>query len=70
MYRLVRMKEPPLLLPLFKPYHSDTTTRGPRKDHDITRMITDSGKNFFQIKYAELWNSTPCYRDLSSIKVK
>ena len=67
MYRLVRMKEPSLLLPLFKPYHFDKPTRGPRKDLEITTILTDSGKNFFQIKYAKLWNSLPpSYRDLPS----
>ena len=29
MCRIMRMKEPPLLLSLFKPYHSDKPTRGP-----------------------------------------
>ena len=67
MYRIWRMKEPPLLLSLFKPYHSDKPTRGPRIDLEMTTMITDSGKNSFQIKYANLWNSLPpCYRDLPS----
>ena len=67
MYRIVRMREPPLLLSLFKPYHSDKPTRGPRKDLEITTMLTDSGKNSFQIKYANLWNFLPpCYRDLPS----
>ena len=67
MYRLVRMKEPPLLLSFFKPYHSDKPTRGPRIDLKVSTMITDSGKNSFHIKYANLWNSLPpCYRDLPS----
>ena len=61
------MREPPLLLSLFKPYNSDKPTREPRKDLEITTMLTDSGKNSFQIKYANLWNSLPpCYRDLPS----
>ena len=65
MYRLVRMNKPPLLLPLFKLYHSDKPTKGPRNDLEITTMLTDSGKNSFQNKYANLWNSLPpSYREL------
>ena len=30
MYRIIRMKEPPLLLSFFKPYHSDKPQRGAR----------------------------------------
>ena len=67
MYRVVRMKEPPLLLPLFKSYHTDKPTRGPRKDLVTQTMLTESGKNYFQIKYANFWNSfPPCYRVLPS----
>ena len=65
MYRLVRIKEPPLLLPLLRSYHTEKPTKGPRKDLDIPTMLTHSGKNSFQVKYANLWNELlPCYRDL------
>ena len=43
MYRLVRMKEPPFLLSLFKPYQSDKPTRGPRIDLDPITVTTDWG---------------------------
>ena len=42
MYRLVRMKEPRILLPLFTPYKTDKPSRGPRKDLKIpTNIATD-----------------------------
>ena len=55
MYRIVRIREPPILLPLFTPYESDRPTRGPRKDLDITNQSPDT----FQVRYAKLWNSVP-----------
>ena len=67
MYRIVRMREPPLLCTLFEPYKSDKPTRGPRKDLKVNLVPTDWGLYSFQIKYANLWNSIPpCIRDLHS----
>ena len=67
MYRLVRMKEPPFLLPLFKPYKSDKPTRGPRIDLDPTTVTTDWGLYSFQVRYSNFWNKIPpCLRDLPS----
>ena len=67
MYRLVHMKEPPFLLPLFKKYKSDKPTRGPRKDLDPETVTTDWGLHSFQIKYSKFWNNIPpCIRDLPS----
>ena len=55
MYRIVRIREPPILLPFFTPYESDRPTRGPRKDLDISKQSSDT----FQVRYAKLWNSVP-----------
>ena len=67
MYRVVRMKEPPFILPLFKPYQSDKPKRGPRQDLEISTVSTDSGLLSFQVKYVKLWNAIPpCIRYLSS----
>ena len=67
MYRVVRMKESPFILPLFKPYQTDKPNRGPRKVLEISTVTTDSGLLSFQVKYAELWNKIPpCIRYLSS----
>ena len=67
MYRIIRMKEPPLLLSFFKPYLSDKPQRGPRKDLAIPIVSTDSGLLSYQVKYANLWNSIPsCIRYLPS----
>ena len=43
MYRIVRLKEPPILLPLFKSYNPDRPVRGPRKDLDPTTVTIDWG---------------------------
>ena len=71
MYRLIRMKEPPLLLSLFEPYKSDKPSRGPRKDIKIpTSIKTDWGLNSFQVKYAHFWNNIPPYiRDAHSYSI-
>ena len=67
MYRLVRMKEPPLLLSFFKPFHSDRPTLGPRIALAIPSVSTDWGLHSFQVNYAHLWNLIPpCIRDLPS----
>ena len=67
MYRLIRMKEPPFLLPLFNPYQTSRPNRGPRKDLDIPAVSTDWGLRSFQVKYANFWNSIPpCIRDIHS----
>ena len=63
MYRIVRMREPPILLPFFSPYESNRPTRGPRKDLDTSKQPSDT----FQVRYAKLWNSVPqSMRDLPS----
>ena len=63
MYRIIQMHEPPFLLPLFTPYHSDRPTRGRRKDLDITKQPSDT----FQVRFAKMWNSVPqSTRDLPS----
>ena len=65
MYRIVRMKEPPLLSSLFNPFTTDRPTRSPRKDLDIPLSLIDWGFNSFQIQYAQFWNSIPpCIREL------
>ena len=46
-YRLARMREPPILRALFKPFKSDKSTRGPRKDLKISLVPTDWGLYFF-----------------------
>ena len=66
-YRVVRMKEPPLLLPLFKPYRTDKPKRGPRQDLSIPSVSTNSGFLSFQVIYAKLWNAIPpCIRYIPS----
>ena len=50
MYRIVRIKEPAILLPSFTPFQSDRRTRGPRKDLDIAKLPSDT----FQVRYAKL----------------
>ena len=63
MYRVVSMKEPPFILPLFKPYQTDKPKRGPRQDLEIPTVSTDSGLLSLQVKYANLWNAIPpCIR--------
>ena len=63
MYRIVRMKEPPFFIPLFKPFQWDRPIRGPRKDLDTKKVSSDS----FQGRYAHLWNSNlQNIRDLPS----
>ena len=65
MYRLVCMREPPLLRTLFKPFKTDKPARGPRKDLKIPLVPTDWGLYSFQVKYAKLWNLIPpCIRNL------
>ena len=59
MYRLVRMKKPPFLLSLFKPYKSDKSSRGPRIDLDLITVTTEWGLYSFQVKYANYWNKIP-----------
>ena len=59
MDKLVRMKEPSFLLPLFKPYKSDKPTRGPRIDLDPITVTTDWELYSFQVKYANYWNKFP-----------
>ena len=54
MYRVVRMKEPPFLLPFFKSYFSDKPQRGPRKDLAVPIVSTDSGLLSYQVKYTNL----------------
>ena len=54
---VVRVKEPPFLLPLFKPYFSDKPQRRPCKDLAVPTVSTDFGLLFYQVKYANLWNS-------------
>ena len=67
MYRIVNMKEPSFLLPLFKKYKSDKPTRGPRKDLNPETVTTDWGLHSFQVKYTNFWNNIPpCIRDLPS----
>ena len=67
MHRVVRMKEPPFILPLFKPYQTEKPKSGPRQYLEIPTVNTDSGLLSFQVKYANLWNATsPCIRYLSS----
>ena len=46
MYKIVRFKEPPILLPLFTTYQSDRPTRGPRKDLDTAKLPSDT----FQVR--------------------
>ena len=41
MYRIVRMKQPPFLLPLFIPYKNDIPFRGPRKDLELPVALTN-----------------------------
>ena len=70
MYRVVRMKEPPFLLPFFKPYQTDKPQRGPRKDLVVPLVSTDSGLLSVQVKYAKLWNSIPpCIRYQASFSM-
>ena len=67
MYRVVRLKEPPFLLPLFNSFTTDRPTRGPRKDLDTPYVTTVWGLSSFQYKYPQFWNSIPpCIRDLPS----
>ena len=67
MYRVLRMKGPPFILSLFKPYQSDKPKRGSRQDLEIPTVSTDSGLLSLQVKYAKLWNAIPpCIRYLSS----
>lgn len=67
MYKIIRMKQPPFLAPLFKPYIRDRPTRGPRKDLEIPPATHNWGVQSFQIKYAKFWNKIPpCIRDLPS----
>ena len=55
LYRIVRIREPPILLPLFTEFQPERPTRGVRKD-----LETGSAPpNTFQTKFAKMWNSTP-----------
>ena len=51
------MKEPPILLSLFKHHKTDKRSSGPRKDLDIPPTSHDWGLNSFQMKYAHFWNA-------------
>lgn len=63
LYRVVRMKEPPILLSFFKPFRPTRPTRGPRKDLENP----SAPSNTFQSKFAKRWNSLPLnLRDLPS----
>ena len=67
MYRIVCLKEPPLLLPFFKRYTTARPVRGPHKDLDPTTATKDWGLHSFQVKYSNFWNNIPpCIRDLPS----
>ena len=50
LYRIVRMEEPPILLPLFTPFQPDRSNRGPGKDLDIAKLPSHT----FQARYAKL----------------
>ena len=67
MYRIVRLKEPPILLSVFKSYKPYRPVRGPRKDLEPIKVTTDWDLNSFQVKYSKFWNNIPpCIRDLPS----
>ena len=67
MYRVVRMNQPPFLLPLLKKFISDRPTRGPWKDLDTPKVSTNFGLLSFQVKHVNLWNLIPpCIRYLPS----
>ena len=67
MYKIIRMKQPPCLLPLFKPYKRDRPSRGPRKELDIPSVFHNWDRHSFLVKYAKFWNKIPpCIRDLPS----
>ena len=57
MYKVVRMKESPILTSLFIPFNSDKPIRGLRKDLDIAAVHTVRGLNSFQVRCAKLWNA-------------
>ena len=59
MYRLMRMRETPFLLSLFKPYKSNRPTRGPSKYLDIPTTSYDWGLYSFQVKHAQFWDRIP-----------
>ena len=70
MYRVIRMKQPPFLTSLFKPYKKDRSSRGPRKDIKIPTATYDWALYSFQIKYAKFWNNIPpCIRDVPSYSI-
>ena len=63
LYRIVEMKEPPILLSLFNPYRPARPRRGPRQDLETPTAPS----NTFQTKFANMWNSLPLnLRDLPS----
>ena len=67
MYRIVCMKQPPFLLPLFIPYKNDRPFREPRKDLELHVALTNCELQSFQIKYANFGNKIPpCIRYLPS----
>ena len=55
LYRIVRMSEPPILLPFFTQYQSDRPTRGVREDLEIG----SAPLNAFQTRCAKTWNYIP-----------
>ena len=58
MYKIAHMREPPILLKLFKNYEPDRPTRGVRIDVDVPK-VKRRGLSSFSVEGTHLLNSLP-----------
>ena len=57
LYRIVRIRDAPILLPFFMPFRSDRTNSGVRKELEIGSATS----NAFQTRFAKIWNFIPSF---------